>query len=66
MVNDGILESFIFSLSLFLIYINDLSEGLSTNTKLFANDTFSCSVIHDLQSSALNKGLRLIHGLTIQ
>ena len=32
---------------LFLIYINDLAEGLSSNTKLFADDTSLSSVIHD-------------------
>ena len=32
---------------LFLIYINDLTDGLSSNTKLFADDTSLFSVIHD-------------------
>ena len=32
---------------LFLIYINDLADGLSSNTKLFADDTSLFSVIHD-------------------
>ena len=46
-----------------LIYINDLSEGLSTNAKLFAGDTSLFSVIHDSQTSAnaLNKDLEMIH-----
>ena len=45
---------------MFLIYINDLTEGLSTNAKLFADDTFLFSVIHDIQTSAnnLNKDLQ--------
>ena len=38
---------------LFLIYINDLSEGLSSNAKLFADDTSLFSVIHDSNTSAL-------------
>ena len=38
---------------LFLIYINDLSEGLSSNTKLFADDKSLFSVIHDSNTSAL-------------
>ena len=32
---------------LFLIYINDLANGLSSNTKLFADDNSLFSVIHD-------------------
>ena len=31
---------------LFLIYINDLADGLSSNTKLFTDDTSLFSVIH--------------------
>ena len=37
---------------LFLIYINDLSENLSSNPKPFANDTFLLSVVRDLDISA--------------
>ena len=43
--------SFLF---LFLIYINDLTEGFSSNAKLFADDTSLFSVIHDIQTSANN------------
>ena len=45
-----------------MIYINDLTEGLSTNAKLFADDTSLFSVIHDIQTSAnnLNKDLQRI------
>ena len=39
---------------LFLIYINDLTEGLSTNAKFFADDTSLFSVIYDIQTSANN------------
>ena len=44
---------------LFLIYINHLTEGLSSNAKLFAEDTSLFSVIHGIQISAnnLNKDL---------
>ena len=38
---------------LFLIYINNLSEGLSSNAELFAGDTSLFSVIHDLNDSTL-------------
>ena len=44
---------------MFLIYINDLTEGLSSNAKLFADDTSLFSVTHGIQTSAnnLNKDL---------
>ena len=37
---------------LFLIYINDLADGFSLNAKLFADDTFLFSVIHNVDTSA--------------
>ena len=48
---------------LFLIYINDLSEGLPSNAKLFADDTSLFSVIHDSNTSALelNSDLKKIN-----
>ena len=47
---------------LFSIYINDLTEGLSSNARLFADDTSLFSVIRDIQISAnnLNKDLERI------
>ena len=53
---------------LFLIHINDLSEGLFTIAKLFADDTSSFSVIYDSQTSAndLNKDLEMIHNWAFQ
>ena len=38
---------------LFLIYINDLAENLSSNPKLFADDTSFFSVVRDLNTSAI-------------
>ena len=53
-VNAGVPQSFILGNLLFLIYINDLTEGLSSNAKLFADHTTLFSVIHDIQTSANN------------
>ena len=47
---------------LFLIYINDLADDLSSNVKLFTNDTSFFSVVHDVNASAteLNDDLKKI------
>ena len=46
----------------FLIYINDLPEGLITNAKLLADDTLLFSVVRDIAASTeeLNNDLRNI------
>ena len=54
---------------LFLIYINDLADGLSSNTKkLFADDTSLYSVIHDsvITISELNGDLAKIEQWAFQ
>ena len=53
---------------LFLICINDLREGLSSNAKLFADDTSMFPVIHEIQTSAnnLNKDLERIVGYSME
>ena len=53
---------------LFLIYINDLSDGVSSNWKRFADNTSLFSVVNDIQSSAatLRNDLTVISNWTFQ
>ena len=62
-VNAGVPQGSILGPLLFLVYINDLSNGLKSNPKLFANDTSLFSVNHDVYSSqtALNEDLDKIN-----
>ena len=55
-------------LLLFLIYMNNLADGLSSNEKLFADDTSLFSVIHDDDTSAneLNNDLYQINKWAFQ
>ena len=53
---------------MFLIYTNDLTEGLLSNAKLFADDMSLFSVIHDTQTSPnnLDKDLERISKLAAE
>ena len=53
-INAGVPQGSILRVLLFLIYIDDLTEGLSSNAMLLADDTSLFSFMDDIQASASN------------
>ena len=64
----GVLQVSFLDPLLFLIYINKLSDNLTSNGKLFADDTPLSSAVHNVNTSAkkLNDDLKKVKGGTFQ
>ena len=51
-VNAGVPQGSILGPLLFLIYIDDLSDGFKSECKLFVDDTSPFSMVNDINTSA--------------
>ena len=67
-INSGVPQGSVLGPLLFLVYINDLEEGIKSEIKFFADDTSLFSIVKNPQISAedLNHDLQLINNWAFQ
>ena len=67
-VQAGVSQGSILGPLFFLIYINDLTDGLTSNSKLFADDTSLFSDVQNINSTAndLNRDLMKVSDWAFQ
>ena len=67
-INSGVPQGSVLGPLLFLVYVNDLENGIKSSIKFFADDTSLFSVVHDplITADELNYDLNLIAKWAVQ
>ena len=67
-ITSGVPQGSVLGLLLFLVYINDLEEGIKSSIKFFADDSSLFSIVRDplISTEELNHDLKLINKWAFQ